>query len=59
LAKPGSDLNKEGCATVLTKIKFSRLNVSEKVFKEKVFFGHRSIRVRGNVELKLLAAWKG
>ena len=53
LAKPGSmdssDYNKAGCAEVLTKIKLSEVEVVEKEFKEKVFFGNRQILVKGNV----------
>ena len=59
LAKPGSDRNKKGCAVVLTKIKLSEVEVSEKEFKEKVFFGARSIRVRGNVETKIIGGMDG
>ena len=54
LAKPGSDFNKEGCATVRVIIKLSEVEVSEKVYKEKVFFGVKSILVKGNVSSKIL-----
>ena len=54
LAKPGSDFNKKGCAVVKTTVKLSEVEVSEKEFKEKVFFGVRSILVKGNVHLKCL-----
>ena len=59
MAKPGSDLNYKGCAVVLTKIKLSEIEVSEKEFKEKVFFGTRSIRVRGNVVTKIVGGMDG
>ena len=59
LAKPGSDRNKAGCAVVLTKIKLSEVEVSEKEFKEKVFFGTRSIRVRGNVQTRIIGGMEG
>jgi len=55
LAKPGSDFNKEGCATVRVIIKLSEVEVSEKVYKEKVFFGAKSILVKGNVSSKILS----
>ena len=54
LAKPGSDFNKKGCAEVLTKIKLSEVQVVEKEFKEKVFFGNRQILVKGNVVSKIV-----
>ena len=54
LAKPGSDFNKKGCAEVLTKIKLSEVEVVEKEFKEKVFFGNRQILVKGNVVSKIV-----
>lgn len=54
LAKPGSDFNKKGCAEVLTKIKLSEVEVVEKEFKEKVFFGNRQILVKGNVVTKIV-----
>ena len=59
LAKPGSDRNKAGCAVVLTKIKLSEVEVSEKEYKEKVFFGTRSIRVRGNVQTRIIGGMEG
>jgi hypothetical protein len=49
LAKPGSDFNKEGCATVRVVVKLSEVEVSEKVYKEKVIFGTKSILIKGNV----------
>ena len=55
LAKPGSDFNKEGCATVRVVIKLSEVEVSEKVYKEKIFFGAKSILVKGNVSTKILS----
>ena len=54
LAKPGSDYNKEGCATIKTTVKLSEVEVSEKEFKEKVFFGVRSILVKGNVKTEII-----
>ena len=59
MAKPGSDRNKAGCAVILTKIKLSEVEVSEKEFKEKVFFGTRSIRVRGNVQTRIIGGMEG
>jgi len=59
MAKPGSDRNKAGCAVILTKIKLSEVEVSEKEFKEKVFFGRRSIRVRGNVQTRIIGGMEG
>ena len=59
MAKPGSDRNKAGCAVVLTKIKLSEVEVSEKEYKEKVFFGTRSIRVRGNVQTRIIGGMEG
>ena len=59
MAKPGSDRNKAGCAVVLTKIKLSEVEVSEKEYKEKVFFGTRSIRVRGNVRTRIIGGMEG
>ena len=58
-AKPGSDRNFKGCAVVLTKIKLSEIEVDEKEFKEKVFFGARSIRVKGNVTTKITGGMEG
>lgn len=58
-AKPGSDRNFKGCAVVLTKIKLSEVEVDEKEFKEKVFFGVRSIRVKGNVVTKITGGMEG
>ena len=54
LAKPGSDFNKKGCATVRVTIKLSEVEVSEKEYKEKVFFGAKSILIKGNVSSKIL-----
>ena len=54
LAKPGSDFNKEGCATVRVTIKLSEVEVSEKEYKEKIFFGAKSILIKGNVSSKIL-----
>ena len=54
LAKPGSDFNKEGCATVRVIIKLSEVEVSEKVYKEKVFFGTKSILITGNVSSTII-----
>lgn len=58
LAKPGSmdssDYNKAGCAEVLTTIKLSEVEVVEKEFKEKVFFGNRQILVKGNVTSRIV-----
>ena len=54
LAKPGSEFNKKGCAEVLTTIKLSEVEVIEKEFKEKVFFGNRQILVKGNVKSKIV-----
>ena len=59
MAKPGSDRNKAGCAVVLTKIKLSEVEVSEKEYKEKVFFGTRSIRVKGNVQTRIIGGMEG
>ena len=53
LAKPGSDFNKKGCVTVNVTIKLSEVEISEKVYKEKVFFGAKSIRVQGNVKSEI------
>ena len=58
-AKPGSDRNFMGCAVVLTKIKLSEVEVDEKEHKEKVFFGTRSIRVKGNVITKITGGMEG
>ena len=58
-AKPGSDRNFKGCAVVLTKIKLSEVEVDEKEHKEKVFFGTRSIRVKGNVTTKITGGMEG
>ena len=58
-AKPGSDRNFKGCAVVLTKIKLSEVEVEEKEFKEKVFFGTRLIRVKGNVTTKIIGGMEG
>jgi len=55
LAKPGSDFNKEGCATVRVTIKLSEVDVSEKEYKEKVFFGVKSILITGNVTSKIIS----
>ena len=54
LAKPGSEFNKKGCATVRVTIKLSEVEVSEKEYKEKVFFGAKSILIKGNVSSKIL-----
>ena len=58
LAKPGSmdssDYNKAGCAEVLVTIKLSEIEVVEKEFKEKVFFGNRQILVKGNVTSRIV-----
>lgn len=54
LAKPGSEFNKKGCAEVLITIKLSEVEVIEKEFKEKVFFGNRQILVKGNVTSKII-----
>tara|TARA_B100000900_G_scaffold392734_1_gene388502 strand:+ start:757 stop:1665 length:909 start_codon:yes stop_codon:yes gene_type:complete len=54
LAKPGSDFNKKGCAEVLTTVKLSEVEVIEKEFKEKVFFGNRQILIKGNVKSKIV-----
>ena len=54
LAKPGSDFNKKGCATVRVTIKLSEVEVSEKEYKEKIFFGAKSILIKGNVSSKIL-----
>ena len=54
LAKPGSEFNKKGCAEVLTTVKLSEVEVIEKEFKEKVFFGNRQILVKGNVKSKIV-----
>lgn len=54
LAKPGSDYNKEGCATVRVVVKLSEVEVSEKVYKEKVIFGTKSILIIGNVSSTII-----
>ena len=59
LAKPGADLNKKGCAVVLSIVNLSKVNVSEKEFKEKVFFGSRSILVTGDVVNKIIGGMEG
>lgn len=59
LAKPGSDFNKEGCATVLNIVNLANITVSEKVFKEKVVFGNRSILVTGEVTSKIIGGMDG
>tara|TARA_B100000575_G_scaffold249221_1_gene215481 strand:- start:3811 stop:4719 length:909 start_codon:yes stop_codon:yes gene_type:complete len=59
LAKPGSDFNKKGCAEVLVTIKLSEVEVIEKEFKEKVFFGNRQILVKGNVKSKIVGGLEG
>ena len=59
LAKPGSDFNKEGCAVVKTTVKLSEVEVSEKVFKEKVVFGVKSILVKGNVKTEIIGGMDG
>ena len=56
LAKPGSDFNKEGCATVRVVIKLSEVEVSEKVYKEKVIFGTKSILITGNVSSTIISS---
>ena len=56
LAKPGSDFNKEGCATVRVVIKLSAVEVSEKVYKEKVIFGTKSILITGNVSSTIISS---
>ena len=59
LAKPGSDLNVKGCAQVMVLIKLSEVEVVEKEFKEKVFFGNRQILVKGNVKTKIVGGMDG
>ena len=59
LAKPGSDLNKKGCATIQVKVNLAAVTVSEKVFKEKVVFGNKSILVKGDVEAKIIGGFDG
>tara|TARA_B110000438_G_scaffold296329_1_gene340847 strand:+ start:293 stop:1198 length:906 start_codon:yes stop_codon:yes gene_type:complete len=59
LAKPGSDFNKEGCATVLNIVNLANVEVSEKEFKEKVVFGNRSILVRGDVKSRIVGGMEG
>jgi len=59
LAKPGSDLNVKGCAKVMVLIKLSEVEVIEKEFKEKVFFGNRQILVKGNVQTKIVGGMDG
>ena len=59
LAKPGSDLNKKGCATILSVINLANVTVSEKEFKEKVFFGSKSILVEGDVTNRIIGGMEG
>ena len=59
LAKPGSDLNVKGCATVLVRINLANVTVEEKVFKEKVVFGTKSILVKGDVVSKIVGGLEG
>ena len=59
LAKPGSDFNKEGCATVLNIVNLANITVSEKEFKEKVVFGNRSILVTGEVSSRIIGGMDG
>jgi hypothetical protein len=59
LAKPGSDLNVKGCATVLVRINLANVTVEEKVFKEKVVFGTKSILVKGDVVSKIIGGLEG
>ena len=59
LAKPGSDLNVKGCATVLVRINLANVTVEEKVFKEKVVFGTKSILVKGDVVSKIIGGLGG
>ena len=59
LAKPGSDLNVKGCATVLIRINLANVTVEEKVFKEKVVFGTKSILVKGDVVSKIIGGLEG
>ena len=59
LAKPGSDFNKEGCATILNIVNLANITVSEKVFKEKVVFGNRSILVTGEVSSRIIGGMDG
>lgn len=59
LAKPGSDFNKKGCATILSVINLANVTVSEKEFKEKVFFGNKQILVEGDVSNKIIGGMEG
>ena len=59
LAKPGSEFNKEGCATVFNVVNLTNVEVSEKEFKEKVVFGNRSILVRGDVSSRIVGGMEG
>ena len=59
LAKPGSDFNKAGCATVLNIVNLANITVSEKKFKEKVVFGNRSILVTGDVTSRIIGGMDG
>tara|TARA_B100001093_G_scaffold197768_1_gene190156 strand:- start:189 stop:1100 length:912 start_codon:yes stop_codon:yes gene_type:complete len=59
LAKPGSDYNKKGCATIQVKVNLAAVTVSEKVFKEKIMFGNKSIMVEGDVETKIIGGFEG
>ena len=59
LAKPGSAVNVKGCATVLVRINLSDVIVKEKVFKEKVIFGNKSILVQGDVTTKIIGGFEG
>ena len=58
LAKPGSDLNVKGCATVLVRINLANVTVEEKVFKEKVVFGTKAYWFEEMLNLKLLVVSK-
>ena len=50
MAKPGSDLNYKGCAVVLTKIKLSEIEVSEKEFKEKVSNLNLTLKISDSID---------
>ncbi|MDB2461219.1 hypothetical protein N9W73_00230, partial [Gammaproteobacteria bacterium] len=59
LAKPGSEFNKDGCSTILSVINLANVTVSEKEFKEKVFFGNKQILVEGDVTNKIIGGMEG
>lgn len=59
LAKPGSAFNKDGCSTILSVINLANVTVSEKEFKEKVFFGNKQILVKGDVTNKIIGGMEG